>query len=66
MILLMMVNTHWRMRYGMDVNFVVVLSDAASVLRQDKHKFARNVDSALRGRSVGGVSFDRNKTYKGQ
>jgi len=35
--------------------------DAAEVLRNDKTKFAKNVTSALRGSTVDGVDFQKNR-----
>jgi hypothetical protein len=45
--------------------FLFTKTEAAAVLREDKRKFARYVDQALKGGAVESVQFPKNKTYKG-
>jgi len=40
--------------------------DAARVLREDPAQFVRNVKSSLRGQTVDGVRFDRNRGFIGK
>ena len=44
---------------------ILWITEAAAVLREDKRKFARYVDQALKGGTVDSVQFPKNKTYKG-